>query len=84
MKIIRLPEGEEAPHDADCISLWKQPDGRYIINATALAMCGDGEDAESVSMIGSDPYPDIEAAEAAGLAWANEHCAEEVYIATLS
>lgn len=84
MKIIRLPEGEEAPHNADCISLWRQADGRYIINGTALASCGDVEEAESVAMIGSDPYPDIETAEAAGLAWANAHCAEEVYIATFS
>ena len=32
-------------------------------------------------MIGSDPYPSYEEAEAAGLAWINEHGVEQVFVA---
>lgn len=46
--------------------------------------CGDTDEAESVSMIGSEPYDHYDDAEAAGLAWAAEHCAGEVYVSTLS
>ena len=45
-------------------------------------MCGDGEDAESVAMVGSDPYPTFDDAEAAGLAWAEAHCVATIYVET--
>ncbi len=84
MHITRLPAGETAPAEADCISIERRPDGRFSLNATALMACGDTDEAESVSMIGSEPYDHYDDAEAAGLAWAAEHCAGEVYVSTLS
>lgn len=83
MHIIRLPAGEAAPPEADCIAIERRADGRFMLNATALMACGDTDEAESVSMIGSAPYDHYADAEAAGLAWAAEHCAGEVYVSTL-
>ena len=80
MEIIKLPAGEEAPKDSDCINIERAPDGTHVLNASALMSCGDGEEAESVSMIGGKPYHSYEDAEAAGLAWAAEYCVAEVYI----
>lgn len=82
MEVIRLPNGQDAPKDADCVCIERGEDGRFYINATALLDCGDTEEAESVSMIGSAPYDSYDEAEAAGLAWADAHCAGTVHIAT--
>jgi hypothetical protein len=84
MEIVKLPEGEAAPRESDCISIVKGPDGRFLLNASALSGCsgddeGEEED-ESVAVIGGDSYATYEEAEAAGLAWASECCAEFVYI----
>ncbi|WP_019516102.1 hypothetical protein [Sphingomonas sp. Mn802worker] len=83
MHIIRLPLGKTAPPEADCVAIEQRADGRFDLNATALMACGDTDEAESVSLIGSEPYDRYDDAEAAGLAWAAEHCAGEVYISTL-
>lgn len=82
MEITRLPEGESAPHDVDCVCIERREDGLFYLNGTALLDCGDSDEAESVSMIGSDAYATFEDAEAAGLAWADAHCAGHVYIAS--
>ena len=86
MKIIKLPPGETAPVDTDCIKINEVPGGGFTLVASALMMCGngdgDGDDAESVALVGSEPYPSFEAAEAAGLAWASEHCVATVYVET--
>ena len=83
MEIIKLPFGEEAPTEGDCISITAREDGRFDLNATALLRCGDGEEADSVSMIGGSPYSSYDEAEAAGLAWAADHCVEQIYVASL-
>ena len=83
MHITRLPAGETAPPEADCIAIERLGDGRFSLNATALMACGDTDEAESVSLIGSEPYDRYDDAEAAGLAWAAEHCAGEVYVSSL-
>jgi hypothetical protein len=83
LDIIKLPFGEQAPNEGDCISIIERTDGRFDLNATALLACGDTDEAESVSMIGGDSYPTYEEAEAAGLAWADGHCVEKLFVSRL-
>lgn len=83
MEIIKLPEGERAPVDTDCISIIRRSDGRHDLNGSALLRCGDGDEVESVALIGGDPYESYDAAEAAGLAWAADHCVGKVFISTV-
>ena len=80
MDVVKLGQGERAPEDADCIRIETLPDGTYNLIASALLSCGDGEQAESVSMIRGKPYASYEEAEAAGLAWAADHCVEQLYV----
>jgi hypothetical protein len=56
MEIVKLPLGESAPREADCVSIERQADGRYLMNASALAGCtdGDSESDESTAVIGGD------------------------------
>jgi hypothetical protein len=81
MEIVKLPPGRRASPASDCISIQELPTGQYELNGSVLVRCeGDADTAESVALIGGDPYDSYEAAEAAGLAWANTHCAETVYV----
>lgn len=81
MEIIRLPWGELAPKDSDCVLVQEEADGRWQLNTAALESCdADDEDAESDATIGGAPYDSYDAAEAAGLAIAGEHCAGTVYV----
>jgi hypothetical protein len=83
MDIIKLPAGERAPTDSDCISIEAREDGRFTLNCSALANCDDPDETESIAVIGGDPYDSYDAAEAAGLAWAADRCVEQIYVATL-
>jgi hypothetical protein len=70
-----------APPSSDCISIQELADGRFELNASLLVRCeGDAETLESIALIGGEPYDSYEAAEAAGLAWAGEHCPDTVYV----
>ena len=80
MEIVKLPRGETAPEDSDCVSIMAMPDGKYALNCSALQNCDVGDDSESSAVIGGAPYDSYDEAEAAGLAWANEMCTEMVYI----
>lgn len=80
MDIIKLPLGEKASDESDCIRIQECSDGSFNLIGSVLLSCGDAEVAESVSLIGGDPYGSYEAAEAAGLAWAGEHCADVLYV----
>ena len=80
MDIKKLPAGEPAPSDSDCIRIQELDDGRFRLAGSVLFRCGDGDAAESVSMFGGDPYDTYDDAEAAGLAWASEHCAEVLHV----
>jgi hypothetical protein len=84
MDIIKLPLGELAPKDVDCISIDQASDGTFVLNTSALAVCAGDEEMESTAVIGSEPYPSYDAAEAAGLAIAAEQCVETVYISRQS
>ncbi|PXA91959.1 hypothetical protein DMC47_24500 [Nostoc sp. 3335mG] len=82
MEIIKLPPGELASDDTDCIKINALPDGRFSLVASALMACGDGDELESVALVGSEPYASYAEAEAAGLAWAESHCVETIHIET--
>lgn len=80
MDIRKLPPGEPAPSDGDCIRIQELEDGRFRLNGSVLFRCGDTDAAESVSLVGGDLYASYDDAESAGLAWANEHCAETLFV----
>lgn len=81
MEIVKQPIGEAAPSDSDCIRIQEQADGKFMLNGSVLFRCGDVDSMESVSLVGSTPYASYDEAEAAGLAWANDHCAETLHVA---
>ncbi|WP_267397154.1 MULTISPECIES: hypothetical protein [unclassified Sphingomonas] len=83
MEILKLPEGERAPDEVDCISIERQDDGRYELQGSALINCGDGDEVESVSLVQMTTYDTYEEAEAVGLAWAAEQCVEQLYVSTV-
>ena len=80
MEVIRLPAGKRADEESDCISIELLGDGRHLLNGSALLNCGDAESTESVALIGGEPYGSYEEAEAAGIAWASQHCVETLYV----
>lgn len=81
MDIIKLPVGQAAPEDSDCIRIQELPGGAFELNGSVLMRCGDGDTMESVAMVGSESYSSADDAESAGLAWANEHCVEQLHVA---
>jgi hypothetical protein len=84
MDIIKLPPGEMAGEDTDCIKIERTPDGRYSLITSALVACDNDEvDAgDSEAVISSGTYASCEEAEAAGLAWAASLCVERIYVET--
>lgn len=81
MEIIKLPLGEQAPKESDCISVEERADGRFELNTSALSNCAGEDDEESTAIIGSKPYDSYDDAEAAGLAIAAEQCVSTVFVA---
>jgi hypothetical protein len=81
MEIIQLPIGKTAPPDSDCIRIQELEGGKFELNGSVLLRCGDSDAAESVAMVGSEPYTSPADAESAGLAWAADHCVEQLYVA---
>lgn len=80
LEIVRLPLGEQASVDADCIRIEEQPGATYKLTASAL--CVDADDGESVSIVGGPLFGTIEQAEAAGVAWAASVGVERLFIST--
>lgn len=80
MEIVRLPLGEQASVDVDCIRIEEQPGTTYKL--TASAMCVGADDGESVSIVGGPEFGTIEQAEAAGLAWAATVGVERLFVST--
>ena len=78
MEITRLPVGDVAPSDTDCVRIEQAPDGTYQMTASAL--CAGRRDSESVSIVSGTPFASIEKAEEAGIAWADDVGAEQLYI----
>jgi hypothetical protein len=82
MEIIKLPPGEHAGEDTDCIKIERTANGRFSLATSALVACdSDDEDAgDSAAVISSDTYATVEEAEAAGLAWAAGLCVQKIYV----
>lgn len=82
MEIIKLPPGQMADEDTDCIKIDRTADGRYSLVTSALVDCDEDEaDVEnSEAVVGSASYASYEEAEAAGLAWANALCVARLYV----
>jgi hypothetical protein len=80
MEIVKMPVGEAAPVDGDCIRIQEMENGRFQLNGSVLFSCGDVESGESVSLVGGELYASYDEAESAGLAWASGHCAETLHV----
>jgi len=78
MEIRRLAVGVVAPLDADCIRIEQELDGSYKMTASAL--CARTEDQESVSIVDGPLFASAQQAEEAGIAWAHDVGAEQLYI----
>jgi hypothetical protein len=78
MEITRLRVGEVAPSDTDCVRIEQEPDGTYKMTASAL--CARKEENESVSIVNGPVFASAQQAEEAGIAWANDVGAEQLYI----
>ena len=76
MDIVKLPFGERAPIDSDCISIEHLNDGRFRVSGTVLS--GD----ESTALVGI-VCDEAEAAEAQGLAWMAGCAGGRVYVANI-
>ena len=81
MDIVRLPRGKRAANNVDCIHVEPTDDGRFDLTGSMLANCAEGADsAESVALISGATFDSEAAAEAAGIAWANEQCVPLLYV----
>lgn len=68
MELIRLPVGEPAEVDTDCIRVEELEDGSHRLTGTA--MCTGEDEGASVSLVDGLTFPTSDQAEEAGLAWA--------------
>ena len=84
MKIVKLPAGEAAPIDSDCIKIVALPDGSCRLEGSVLLNCGDGDEVESVSLVDGGRYGSADEAESAGSAWAEEHCVERLFVSLVT
>ena len=75
MEIVRLPIGERAPIDSDCISI-EQGETGYNLTGSLLG------DEESVAIVSPIICATREAAEEQGIAWAEECGVPMLYVAT--
>jgi hypothetical protein len=80
MEIIRLPVGEQASLDADCIRIEELPGSTFKLTASAL--CVGSDDGDSVSVVGGPIFDTREKAEAAGIAWATNVGVERLFVCT--
>ena len=80
MEIVRLPIGEQAPVDADCIRV--EQTAEAVFRLTASALCVDADEGESVSVVNAPTFESAEKAEAAGLVWAANVGVERLFVST--
>ena len=80
MEIVRLPVGEQASVDADCIRI-EELEGS-IFKLTASALCVSSDEDDSVSIVGGPVFDSMEQAEAAGVAWATNVGIECLFLST--
>jgi len=79
MRIERLPEGERASEETDCIHL-EARDGLFYLTGSALKRDDAREQPESIAIVSGEPYGSEQAAEDAGIAWASGHGVEHLFI----
>lgn len=79
MRIERLPNGERASDDTDCIHV-EARDGRFYLTGSALKHDGEFEQPESVAIVSGEPYDSEQTAEDAGIAWASGHGVEHLFV----
>lgn len=77
MEIVKLPVGERAPVESDCISIDEQPDGSFNLTGSLL-----GPD-ESVALVSDLKFATVQEAENTGLAWAADCNVEKLFVATM-
>ncbi|QNE32528.1 hypothetical protein F1C10_11605 [Sphingomonas sp. NBWT7] len=80
MEIVRLPVGEQASVDVDCIRI--EQTAEAIFKLTASALCVGTDDGESVTIVDAPAYENAEEAEAAGLVWAARVGVERLFVST--
>ena len=78
MDILRLPFGEPASIDVDCLRIEQQSPTSWRLSTSAL--CKTDEEEESVSIVGNSDYPTSAEAEEAGLRWAGDIGVETLYV----
>ena len=78
MEIIKLPIGEQAAVDVDCIRIEEQAEAVFKLSGSALCTAVDAGD--SVTLIGGPDYDSAEQAEAAGIAWAATVGVERLFV----
>jgi hypothetical protein len=79
VEIIRLALGQRPSDDTDCIKIEELSDGRFALTGTALCQLS-GEDADSVSLVGTDYFDGMSEAEEAGIVWANAQGVHTLYV----
>ena len=79
MEIIRLELGQRPSDDTDCVKVEETSDGRFALSGTVLCQQG-GDDAESVSLVGTATFAQMSEAEEAGLVWANAQGVQVLYV----
>ena len=78
MEIVRLPVGEQAPVDADCIRIEELTGSTFKLTASAL--CVGSDDGDSVSIVDGPVFESFEEAEATGTAWATNVGVERLFV----
>ena len=79
MEVIRLELGRRPSDDTDCVKVEETSDGRFALTGTVLCQQG-GEDAESVSLVGTATFEKMSDAEEAGLVWANAQGVQVLHV----
>jgi hypothetical protein len=80
MEIVKLPAGQHATAETDCIRVQETSHGAFELTGSLLLACGDNDEAESISLISSEPYATYAEAESAGMAWARDHCVQLLHV----
>jgi hypothetical protein len=80
MQVVRLPVGEQAPVEADCIRIEQAAEA--VFKLTASALCVDADEGESVSIVDGPTFESAEKAEAAGLVWAANVGVERLFVSS--
>lgn len=78
MELTRLPVGQQAAVDTDCIRIEELEDGSHRLTGTALCMKED--EGASVSLMNGLTYPTPGEAEEVGLVWAESAGVEWLHI----